>query len=129
MAGGGAGSAVGQLALQAARTRNNAGFTAGADQAARDAEANASQGILGVDIANQKAKLGQQQSALGEMGKMYGENTGVQPGLLGAANQGVNAEVNAGNSGWLQNLMGIMGTAAGGAGSILGGLNGGRSPR
>lgn len=107
-AGGGEAAAQGLLALNAARSRNNAGFSEAADKSARDAEANAIDARTGIDIQNQKLKTQQQQEAERQLGGLFGTNIGAETGNINAANEGVNAEVNAGKRGWLQNTMGII---------------------
>jgi len=104
-AGGGEAAAQGLLSLNAERTRNNAGFSAAADKSARDAESNIMTANQGVDIANQKAKLDQQAQAASGLQGLFGTNIGAQTGNLNSANEGVNAEVNAGKTGWYQNLL------------------------
>lgn len=55
--GGADAAAAGRLGLQAARTRNAAGFAPAADQAARDASGQLSQDTLGIMRQNQAAGL------------------------------------------------------------------------
>jgi hypothetical protein len=111
-AGGSAGSVTGQAGLEAARTRNPSGFTKSLDEAARDSAktaAGASEGIAAEDIM--AAKQENQQGAAGEMG-LFGENTKAQLGAMGQEAGDVNAEINAGNSGWEQQLEGGLNTVA-----------------
>lgn len=110
--GGSAGSVTGQAGLEAARTRNASGFTKSLDEAARDsskAAAGASEGIAAEDVM--AAKQLNQQGAAGEMG-LFGENTKGQLSAMGQEAGDVNAEINAGNSGWLQQAEGLVNTGA-----------------
>lgn len=106
---GGADSAlVGDAALQAARTRNPSGFTKSLDEVARDkmkADAGASEGIAAQDVLG--AKQLNQQGAAGEAG-LFGENSKDQLAAMGQQQQSQNAEVEAGKSGWLQNMTGVI---------------------
>lgn len=124
-AGAGAGGATGafneQGALNAARTRNTGGLTSALDANARgrqQALASASEGIAAQDV---EGALANKQSAFGQLGAMGQADTSAALGSLGLSNQGIEQEVNAGKSGWFQNLTGLMGSLAQGA-SAAGGL-------
>lgn len=114
---GGATSAVaGQAAQQAAQSGNASGFTANLDAAARD-RAKASAGSAeGIAAGNAGVKLQQQQQAAGALGDISKQDTSAQIAAMGQVPEDINANANAGKSGWLQNVTGIMG-ALGGAGS------------
>lgn len=105
-AGGGAaaGDEAAALNRQAARTRNASGFTKSLDEAARDrmkTAAGASEGIAAQDVMGAKA-LNQEGSA-GLMG-LFGNDADMQAKALGLENQSVENEINAGKTGWLQNM-------------------------
>jgi hypothetical protein len=164
--GGAVGGAVGQGNLQAARTRNGAGYATALDDAVRSAGRQQSQNTLGVQedsaklaqqqsedndkmladqhttsdqlkSANRNAGLtglennatataGVQQNALQGMEGLYGQNLQELMSMMGLGPQAINSEVNAGNSGWLQNTLGVLGAAGNlgsGAGTLLKGLN------
>lgn len=90
--------------LQGARTRNASGFTKTLQQAQRDkdkAVAGASEGVASQDILG--AKQLNQEGAAGEMG-LFGNDTSKQLQSMGLETGDINAQVNAGKSGWLQNL-------------------------
>jgi hypothetical protein len=90
--------------LQGARTRNASGFTKTLQQAQRDkdkAAAGASEGVAAQDILG--AKQLNQEGAAGEMG-LFGADTNKQLQSMGLETNDINAQVNAGKSGWLQNL-------------------------
>ena len=121
---GGAGGAnaglVGEANQQAATSRNAGGFQAALDDAARQrskAAAGASEGIAG-----QNAQLKQQQTQDASQGlqKMYGTDTSGMLDAMGQQNQDINSEVNAGNSGWLQNSLNVIKTLANGASGFAG---------
>lgn len=107
-AGGAASGLVGQAAQRAAASRNAGGYQAALDDVARNrmkAAAGASE-----DIAAQNANLEQEQRQEGARGLqgLYGTD---ESGMLNAMNQehsDINSEVDANNSGWLQNATAIM---------------------
>jgi hypothetical protein len=106
---GGANSGItGQANLTAARTRNAGGFTNALDEAARVKNRQLSQNALGIQNQNANVKLDQQQSAQKALQGLYGTDTSAQLSAMGLVPGAVNSEVNAGNSGWLQNTEGIM---------------------
>lgn len=107
---------AGEAASQAARTRNTSGFTPALDAAARDRTKALSTANLGVgaqDIAG--AKEMNQEGARGMQG-LYGTDTNAMLGAMGRNVDAINAEVNAGKSGWFQNLMQGIQTLTGGKG-------------
>ena len=90
--------------LAGARTRNASGFTKTLQQAQRDkdkAVAGASQGVAAQDILG--AKQLNQEGAAGEMG-LFGADTNKQLASMGLENQAINTQIEAGKSGWLQNM-------------------------
>lgn len=125
-AGGAAGSITGQAGLEAARTRNASGFTKSLDEAARDKDkalAASSEGIAGQDVMG--AKELNQEGAAGLQG-LYGTNVNAQLKAMGQQNEDVNTAIEAGKSGWLQNMTGVigaLGSAAQGAGSVMQGIS------
>lgn len=127
-AGQGAGGAnsgiVGQANLESARTRNAGGFGAALDEASRDKTRAQSNAALGVQNKNADLKAKQQQFAQGEIGNMYGTDTSSMLKAMGLQTGDIDAEVNAGKSGWLQNFNAILQTLSGAAatgGKIAGG--------
>jgi hypothetical protein len=119
--GGAASSLTGQAGLEAARTRNASGFTKSLDEAARDKEkaaAGASEGIASEDVMGAK-KLNQEGAA--GMEGLYGTNVGAQLKAMGQQDQDINTAVTAGNSGWLQNGMGVLKALQGAGGTTAGG--------
>jgi hypothetical protein len=95
---------VGQANQEAARTRNASGFTKTLDEAARDrmkADAGASEGIAAQDVIG--AKQLNQEGAAGMEG-LYGTNVGAQLKAMGQQNEDIGTGIQAGNSGWLQNM-------------------------
>ncbi|MGA9668243.1 MAG: hypothetical protein WBQ94_03495 [Terracidiphilus sp.] len=112
-AGGATAGIVGQANQMAARTRNAGGFQTALDDAARQrtkAAAGASEGIAG-ENANLQAQ--QQQDAARGLQGMYGTDTSGMLDATGQEANDINAEVNAGKSGWLQNTLGILNTISG----------------
>jgi hypothetical protein len=119
--GGATGALQGQAELEAARTRNPSGFTKALDEAARNQQKTAaatSEGIAAQDVLG--AKQLNQQGAAGEAG-LFGENLKGQLGAMGQQTADENAAVEAGKSGWLQNMnqtISALGSAATGAGAM-----------
>jgi hypothetical protein len=123
--GGSTAGITGQANLNTARTRNSAGYGADLDQAAQTADQTQSQNDLDIQAANANLKQQQQQTALSSLGSLY--NTGVSAGesYYGMAPSTINAQTNAGNSGWLQNTEGVLsslGSLGGGVGAAAKGL-------
>ena len=103
-AGGATAGITGQANLQAARSRNSAGYTAALDQAARQKTQALSQNALG--IQNKSAELGQkkQMAAQSELGNLYGTDVNANLKAQGLMPEDINAETNSGKSGWFQNM-------------------------
>lgn len=118
-AGAGAGGATSALAgdagLEAARTRNASGFTKSLDEVARDrakAAAGSSEGIAAQDVMGAKAL--NQEGAAGLQG-LYGTNVNAQLKAMGQQNEDTNTALEAGKSGWLQNMTGVINSLSGAA--------------
>lgn len=126
-AGGSTAGAVGEGDLMAARTRNAGGFDAAGDEAERIGARQLSSDNLGVENADAALKeQHKQQGIAGEQG-LYNTQQSDLLADMGLSNQDVNTEVSAGQSGWLQNFMGIIqtlgGAAAGAGGAMTGAAN------
>jgi hypothetical protein len=121
----GGGAAAGDTAAAtnrlAAETRNPSGFTKSLQEQARDrdkAAAGASEGIAAQDVMGAKGL--NQAGIAGEQG-LFNTDTNTQLSAMGAQNAATEAEVKAGQSGWLQNMnstISALGSAASGAGSL-----------
>ena len=63
-------------------------------------------------MQNESARLGQQkqQTALSGLQGLYGTDVGAQLKAMGIQDSDINTEIQAGQSGWLQNTMGAIGT-------------------
>jgi hypothetical protein len=112
-AGGATGSIVGEAGLAANRTRNSGALSGVQDAAARSRIQAASKANLGVEnestqIANQKQAQAQQQ-----LQGLYGTDVNAQLKAMGLVPEDINADVNAGKSGWLQNTEGALNTIGG----------------
>lgn len=124
-AGGSTSGLAGAASKDAATSRDPMGFSAALDSAARSrdkAEAGTSEGIAANNV---NVKLGQQSDAAKALGGIYGTDVSGANQASGQIAPDVNAQVNASNSGWLQNLMKIgqtAGSMAGGAGQMMTGL-------
>lgn len=88
-----------QATQRAAQTGNAAGLNASQDAIAQGAARGVGQNIQDILASNQQLKTQQQQTGAGLLSGLYNTSTN-------AIAPEVNAGVNAGNSGWLQNLFG-----------------------
>lgn len=122
-AGGATAGVTGEAGLAANRTRNSSALSSVLDQAARTKQQALSSGNLSVENAD--AKLAQQKraAALGGLQGLYGTDVGAQLKSMGIQDQDLNTAISAGNSGWLQNTMGVVGGLSKAAGDVAGGLN------
>lgn len=123
-AGGANASVTGQAGLTANRSRNSGALSNVLDAAARARTQALSRGAQNVEVENTALKNEQQQSALKALRSMYGTQVGAQLGSQGQVAPDINAQVNAGKSGWLQNTLGTIGTLTGGAKDVMQGLYG-----
>jgi hypothetical protein len=116
---GGAGGAnaglVGEANQQTATSRNAGGFQAALDDAARQRSKAAAGASEEIAAQNAQLKQTQQQEGAAGLGKLYGTDTSGMLDAMGQQSNDINAEVNAGKSGWLQNTLGIIGAINGGA--------------
>lgn len=103
-AGGAASGVTGQAGLEAARTRNSGATSSVLDQAMRRKGQILSQNALDVQGQNAKLKQSQRSQALSGLEGMYGTDVGAQLKSMGLIAPDINSEVNAGKSGWAQNL-------------------------
>lgn len=102
--GGATGALNGQAELEAARTRNPSGFTKSLDEVSRNqskAAAGASEGIAAQDVMG--AKQLNQEGAAGLQG-LEGTDTNAMLGAMGQRTADINTQIEAGKSGWLQNM-------------------------
>jgi hypothetical protein len=119
---GGADSAItGDAATMAARSRNPAGFTASLDEAARTRDKAAAGASEGIAAKNADVKLGQQQDAAKGLGSEYGEDTDAMLKSMGVQTGDINAQTEAGKSGWFQNYMDYLKTTTAAAAAAGGG--------
>lgn len=121
-AGGGATGAVqGEAGLNAMRTRNTGALSSVLDQAARRGGQNLSQSALGIQAQNEQLKQKQREEAAQGLQGLYGTDVGAQLKSMGIANEDLDTALKAGQQGWLQNTMGVLGglgDLAKGAGSM-----------
>ena len=120
-AGGATSGITGQANLQAGRSRNDAGFSSALDAAARSRTAATAGSAEGVAASNANLKQDQTNNAAKMLQGLYGTDVGAQTSDLNTANQATQTGIEAGKSGWLQNMTGILsalGSSATGAGSM-----------
>lgn len=103
-AGGSTSGIKGEADLMGARSRNPAAFTGALDDAARQRDKAAASASEGVATNNAQVKLGQEQDAAKGLSGMYGEDTDAMLKSMGLQTGDINAETEAGKSGWLQNM-------------------------
>lgn len=108
-----AATTAGQARSEAARTRNTSGFSAGLDQAARDR--NTAMGQVGQDVAAQDVMgaKGLNQAGAAGMAGLYGTDTNAMLSAMGLRNQADANTLEAGKSGWLQNMNQTIGAITG----------------
>jgi hypothetical protein len=125
---GGAGGAdagiVGQANQRAAVSRNAGGFQAALDDASRNRMKAAAGASEGIESQNENLKQQQQQEGASGLERMYGTDTSGMLESQGQEANDINSEVNAGNSGWLQDTMGILGDINGIGGTGANNLGG-----
>ncbi len=106
---GGATSAItGQAALQQARTRNASGFAGALDAAQRIRGQQNAQGSEQISANNANLQNEQQQNAAQGLQGLYGTDSSNALKALGLQDSAINTEVNAGQTGWLQNATGVL---------------------
>jgi hypothetical protein len=123
-AGGADAGLVGQANQRAAVSRNTGGFQAALDDASRQRMKAAAGASEGIQANNENLKQQQSQEGAQGLEHMYGVDTSGMLQSQGQEANDINAEVNAGKSGWLQNTMGVLqgiGSLAGGAGQFMNG--------
>lgn len=108
----GLGSAAGdvneQAKLQSGRTRNASGFTKALDEAARSRDKVAAQGSEGVAAEDVMGAKQENQEGSQGLTNLFGENLGDSAKEQQLQDADINTEIQAGQSGWLQNLTGVM---------------------
>lgn len=115
---GSAATTAGQAASEAARTRNTSGYSAALDQAARERQSalgQAGAGVAAQDVMG--AKQLNQEGAKGMAG-LYGVDTDAMLKAMGIQNQDIQTQIEAGKSGWFQNLMQGINAATGFVGAM-----------
>lgn len=120
-AGGSNAGITGEANLQVARSRNSAGYSNVLDEAARDKTRQLSENAL--NVKNKSADLGQekQMAAQKELSSLYGTDVNANLEAQGLSTKDIEAETDAGKSGWFQNmtdLISSLGGAAKGASSL-----------
>lgn len=99
-AGGSEAAAVGQGALQAARTHNLGTPNAAIGQSVRQAGTNLSNSALRTQIMNAQEKSKEKQAGIGGLESLYGTELNTELGGLGQVANNVNANTNAEGQSW-----------------------------
>jgi hypothetical protein len=118
-AGGSTSSLVGaeQLAAKRGTTGTNSAVLDDIARQRAKAGASASEGIAAQNV---KAKLDQQQAAADDLSRRYGIDVNAQLGQGKLQNEDINTELQAGQSGWFQNLNQMLQTINGSANAAAG---------
>lgn len=109
-AGGVTGGIQSKLNQEAAASGNASGFAAAGDELARERGKAAASAGENIAAQNAEVKQKQQQSAAEGLRGLYGTDVGAQMQSMGLGNEAINTEINAGKSGWLQNMLAIINT-------------------
>lgn len=114
-AGGANAGIVGQANLDVARSHNSAGYTAALGEASREKTRTLSQNAL--DVQGRNADLAQKKQAFaqGQLGHLFDTSTDENLKAQGLSNDSIQTELEAGKSGWMQNMMNLIQTLNGGA--------------
>src|SRR5882672_896796 len=114
-AGGAASAFTGQAAQRAGVSRNAGGFQAALSESSRNAARGAAQSAEQIAANNADLKQKQIQQGAEGLSGLHKTDTSAMLEAMGQEAPDINSEVNAGNSGWLQNTMGILNSLSGGA--------------
>lgn len=98
--GGANAGAVGQGALQTARTRNAGGADAAIQESAREAGRGVTRAGLGTELADTELKQRKEAAAKSGMGQLYGISSGAANQALGETAANVNANSEAEQQSW-----------------------------
>lgn len=106
-AGGATSGVTGQANLEAARSGNSGGFSAALDDAARNRTKAAAGSSEGIAAQNAGVKQTQQTNAADVLGQTARADQSGMLNAMGQVSGDINTNVNAGNSGWFQNLQAV----------------------
>jgi hypothetical protein len=106
--GGAVAGAKGEGNLTAARTRNLGSYQPALNKSVREGEEVNSQNALNTKIKNAILKEAQRQAGASGMEGMNSGEMASELGALGIQNGATNSYVNAGQSGWFQNMLALM---------------------
>lgn len=117
--GGSTAGAVGQAGLDAERTGNRGAMQGALDESAREGQRTNADAALEIGSKNADLKQKQQQAGIAGLGQLYSQDSSdelnalnAENGSTNAGNQSINTELQAGNSGWFQNMTGFMNAIA-----------------
>jgi hypothetical protein len=123
--GGSTAGAVGQNNLMAARTRNKGGFQIANDESVRSGQRQNSTNAVDTLARDAQLKETQRQMGLAGENSLFGQNLQASLGALGAENGSTQALTQAGQSGWFQQMLGVINAlsqGAQGAGAVMTGM-------
>lgn len=112
--GGALGAYQGQAELEQARTgQGGPQFSAALDQMQRQRGQQLAKGAEGIAAEDVQGALANKQTAFKELGALSGQNTDAALKAMGIQTEDIGQEIQAGKSGWFQNLTGLMGSLGG----------------
>jgi hypothetical protein len=122
---GGANSAItGEAGLHAGRTHNAGGYAGALDEAARDKSRTLSSDALGVQNQNAQLKQTKQHEAQQQLQGLYGTDTSAMIGSMGLVPKDIDAAATANQSGWLQDVTGVINSLSNAAKALKSGSSG-----
>ena len=124
--GGAAAGAASEGNLEAARTGNEGGFNTSLDKSVRDSVGAGTAGALSVQGANANLKEQQKQEGITGLQGLDSQQNNDVLSSLGLQTQANNSLISAGQSGWFQNMLGLMnasGNLGKGVGSAMSGYS------
>jgi len=120
-AGGALGAVEGAANQDAAANRNSGSFAPALDNASRGASKTLSNDALGVQNENTALKTQQQTEGLQGLQSLDSQQNNDVLSSLGLQDTSNNSLINAGNSGWFQNMTGLIGSLKGAGATTAGG--------
>jgi hypothetical protein len=127
-AGGSTAGIVGQANLNAARSRNSAGYTSALDEAAREKNKTLSENALNIRTKSDELGQEKQMAAQKELGGIMGGDVSANLEAQGLETKDIEAEAEANQTGWVQSMNTIMDSIKKGSEAfknVMGGMAGG----
>lgn len=110
--GGGLAAAKGEAATKAASNRNSGSFAPVLDESVRDAGRTNSENAIKTQEADALMREQHRQEGMAGESGLYGSQNNDVLSSLGLQNQSTDTQIKAGQSGWFQNMLGLMNATA-----------------